>query len=206
MNANLLPQNGALEALRNALEPLSSLPETMSMLGDASSIEEVARIKDELWGTVKQLEETVNQQVESAMNDAKMALSGAELLEALADGTAFQRKLRDATGHVIQEAMQQASEHLAAVVVPALLRCACDIFTDSWPAKIDRQSIDGIDAALESKLKAEQTDHLVNLARQLGPLKPHCEVAVRRLIEADQWLSIARWAQHDRCVLPELVD
>ena len=72
--------------------------------------------------------------------------------------------------------------------------------------KIDRQSIDGIDAALESKLKAEQTDHLVNLARQLGPLKPHCEVAVRRLIEADQWLSIARWAQHDRCVLPELVD
>ena len=116
----------------------------MSMLGDASSIEEVARIKDELWGTVKQLEEDVNQQVESAMNDAKMALSGAELLEALADGTAFQRKLRDATGHVIQEVMQQAREHLATFLEPARLRCPFDIFTDSWPAKIDRQTIDGI--------------------------------------------------------------
>lgn len=206
MKANQFPKNQALEALRNALAPLSDLPETMSMLGDASSIEDVARIKDELWKTVKQLEGDVNQQVESAMNDAKMALSGAELLEALADGTSFQRKLRDATGHVIQEAMQQAREHLAAFLEPARLRCPFDIFTDAWPAKIDRQTIDGIDAALESKLKAEQTDHLVNLARQLGPLKTHCEVAVSRLIEADQWLSIARWAHHDRCVMPELVD
>ena len=206
MNAEQFPENEALEALRTALAPLSTLPEIMSMLGDDSSIEDVARIKDELWGTVKQLEADVNQQVESAMNDAKMALSGAELLEALADSTAFQRKLRDATGHVIQEAMQQARDHLAAFLEPARLRCPFDIFTDAWPAKINRQTIDGIDAALESKLKAEQTDHLVNLARQLGPLKAHCEVAVSRLIEADQWLSIARWAHQDRCVMPDLVD
>ncbi|MEG3600795.1 MAG: helix-hairpin-helix domain-containing protein, partial [Candidatus Thermoplasmatota archaeon] len=158
LNADLLPDNEALQSLRASLQPLTSLPETMALLGDASSVEDVARIKDELWGTVKQLETDVNQQVENAMNDAKMALSGAELLEALADGTAFQRKLRDATGHVIQEAMQQAREHLAAFLEPAHLRCPFDIFTDAWPAKIDRQTIDGIDAALESKLKAEETD------------------------------------------------
>ena len=29
---------------------------------------------------------------------------------------------------------------------------------------------------------------------------------MRQLIETDQWLSIARWAQTHRCVLPELVD
>ena len=196
----------AFNELEKALKPLVALPETMGLLGDASQIEEVARIKDELWKTVKQLEENVNQQVEQAMNDAKMALSGAELLEALADGTSFQRKLRDATGHVIQEAMQQAREHLAAFLEPAHLRCPFDLFTDAWPAKIDRRTIDGIDAALESKLKAEKTDHLVNLARQLGPMKVHCEQAVSRLIEVDQWLSIARWARHDRCVMPELVD
>ena len=200
------PSNVAFNELEKALKPLEALPETMGLLGDASQIEEVARIKDELWKTVKQLEEDVNQQVEQAMNDAKMALSGAELLEALADGTSFQRKLRDATGHVIQEAMQQAREHLAAFLEPAHLRCPFDLFTDAWPAKIDRRTIDGIDAALESKLKAEKTDHLVNLARQLGPMKSHCEQAVSRLIEVDQWLSIARWARHDRCVMPELVD
>ena len=47
------------------------------------------------------------------MNDAKMALSGAELLEASADGAAFQRKPKEATGRVIQEAMQRARDHLA---------------------------------------------------------------------------------------------
>jgi len=206
MRAGRWPSNVAFNELEKALKPLEALPETMGLLGDASQIEEVARIKDELWKTVKQLEEDVNQQVEQAMNDAKMALSGAELLEALADGTSFQRKLRDATGHVIQEAMQQAREHLAAFLEPAHLRCPFDLFTDAWPAKIDRRTIDGIDAALESKLKAEKTDHLVNLARQLGPMKSHCEQAVSRLIEVDQWLSIARWARHDRCVMPELVD
>ena len=206
MKAGRWPSNVAFNELEKALKPLEALPETMGLLGDASQIEEVARIKDELWKTVKQLEEDVNQQVEQAMNDAKMALSGAELLEALADGTSFQRKLRDATGHVIQEAMQQAREHLAGFLEPAHLRCPFDLFTDAWPAKIDRRTIDGIDAALESKLKAEKTDHLVNLARQLGPMKAHCEQAVSRLIEVDQWLSIARWARHDRCVMPELVD
>jgi len=199
------PENPALNTLRQALAPLSPLPAAMDLLGDESQVEEVARIKDELWGTVKALETKVNEQVETAMNDAKMALSGAELLEALADGTAFQRKLKEATGHVIQEAIQQAREELAAFLQPASLRCPFDIFTSSWPAKVDRQTIDGIDAALESKLKAETTEHLVNLAKTLGPLKEACEQAVRELIETDQWLSIARWAQTNRCVMPELV-
>ena len=133
-----------------------------------------------------------------------MALSGAELLEALADGTAFQRKLRDVTGHVIPGAMQQAREHLAAFW--SRLTCACpfDIFTDAWPAKT-MQTIDGIDAALESKLKAEETHHLVNLAQQLGPLKP-CEVAVSRLIEGRPVAGHRPMAHHDRCVMPELVN
>ncbi|MGA0241026.1 MAG: MutS-related protein [Poseidonia sp.] len=202
---NELPENEALASLKEALLPLGKLPEAMNRLSDDSQIEEVARIKDELWSTVKALETTVNEEVERAMNDAKMALSGAELLEALADGTAFQRKLREATGHVIQEAMQAAREELAAFLQPASLRCPFDIFTTSWPAKVDRQTIDGIDAALDSKLKAETTGHLVEMARLLGPMKTPCERAVARLVETDQWLAVARWAHTHGCVMPELV-
>ena len=62
------------------------------------------------------------------------------------------------------------------------MRCPYEIFTKTWPAKIDRQTIDGIDGTLESKLKAEQTDHLVTLARLLGPMKVRCERAVQRMI------------------------
>ena len=202
---NEWPENEALASLKEALLPLEKLPEAMNRLSDDSQIEEVARIKDELWSTVKTLETTVNEEVERAMNDAKMALSGAELLEALADGTAFQRKLREATGHVIQEAMQAAREELASFLQPASLRCPFDIFTTSWPAKVDRQTIDGIDAALDSKLKAETTGHLVEMARLLGPMKTPCERAVARLVETDQWLAVARWAHTHGCVMPELV-
>ena len=205
-NQNDMSKNVALADLMASLSGLVDLPKSLDALGDGSKIEEVARIKDNLWREAKRLEMEVNDEVEKVMNDAKMALSGAELLEALADGGAFQRKLKEATGHVIQEAMQRARDHLAGFLEPAGMRCPYEIFTKSWPAKIDRQTIDGIDSALESKLKTEQTDHLVNLARQLGPMKSRCEIAVQRLIECDQWLAIARWAKHDSCVMPELVE
>ena len=198
--------NLALVHLKESLSDLSQLPDSLDALGDGSKIEEVSHIKDQLWSEAKRLELEVNEEVEQAMNDAKMALSGAELLEALADGAAFQRKLKEATGHVIQEAMQRARDHLAEFLEPAGMRCPYEIFTKVWPAKIDRQTIDGIDAALESKLKAEQTDHLVNLAHRLGPMKDPCERAIQRLIECDQWLSIARWSEHDGCTMPELVE
>lgn len=198
--------NHALSDLAESLDELVELPQALDALGDGSKIEEVERIKDNLWKEAKRLETEVNNEVEQAMNDAKMALSGAELLEALADGAAFQRKLKEATGHVIQEAMQRARDHLAEFLEPAGMRCPYEIFTKTWPAKIDRQTIDGIDGTLESKLKAEQTEHLVTLARLLGPMKMRCERAVQRMIECDQWLAIARWAHHDSCVMPELVD
>jgi hypothetical protein len=205
-NQGKFAQNLALSDLAESLGELSELPQALDALGDGSKIEEVERIKDNLWNEAKRLETEVNNEVEQAMNDAKMALSGAELLEALADGAGFQRKLKEATGHVIQEAMQRARDHLAAFLEPAGIRCPYELFTKTWPAKVDRQTIDGIDGTLESKLKAEQSEHLVTLARLLGPMKTRCEQAVQRMIECDQWLSVARWAHQDACVMPELVD
>ncbi|MCH1540641.1 MAG: hypothetical protein L7S56_04300 [Candidatus Poseidonia sp.] len=205
-SAGHLPQNEALASLHEVIEPLKDLPDVMNVMGDSSNIEEVTRIKDELWTVVKELETEVNQEVEQAMNDAKMALSGAELLEALSDGAAFQRKLKEATGHVIQEAMLRARESLSEFLQPTGLRCPYDLFTNGWPAKVDRQTIDGIDGALESKLQAETSDHLVSMAQQLGPLKPLCEQAILCMIETDQWLSVARWAHQDNCTMPQWAD
>lgn len=198
-----LPSNEALQPLLEALQPLRELPEAMALVGASNQAEVIAGIRDELWTFVKALEQEVNQEVETAMNDAKMALSGAELLEALADGAAFQRKLRDATGDVIAEAMQKARERLAAFIEPANVKCPYDIFTSSWPAKLDRQAIDVVDAALETTLNAATTDHLVQAAHRLGPLKALCESAVQQMIELDQWCAVARWAADDRCVMPK---
>ena len=75
--------------------------------------ERAEQVKDELWSYCKELENDVNLEVEKAMNDAKLALSGLNLLEALADGSGFQRRLKEATGYVIENAMQQAVNRLS---------------------------------------------------------------------------------------------
>jgi hypothetical protein len=95
-----------------SLTGLKELPDLLHMLYDEGDTEKAEQVKDELWSFVKSLESGVNVEVEKTMNDAKMALSGAELLDALADGTGFQRKLKEATGHVIDNAMQQAVNKL----------------------------------------------------------------------------------------------
>ena len=59
---------------------------------------------------------------------------------ALADGTGFQRKLKQATGHVIDSSMHEATNRLAELLEGTGVKCPPVIFTSDWPAKIDRQS------------------------------------------------------------------
>lgn len=195
-----------LEELFVSVEHLQELPQLLDEMVDESDLERIAEVKDLLWGKVKLLCEGVNSEVESAMNDAKMALSGAELLEALSDGAAFQRKLRDATGMVITDAMEKAKTELTQFLEGTGCRSPYDLFGDDWPAKINRHSVDKIDAQLESKLVSDKVNYISNLAAKLGPLKIHCQDAISELIEFDQWLAIAKWAQHNDCTLAQIVD
>ena len=188
-----------------SLTGLNELPELLHTLYGEGDTEKAEQVKDELWSFVKSLESGVNAEVEKTMNDAKMALSGAELLDALADGTGFQRKLKEATGHVIDNAMQQAVNKLGEFMEGSGVKNPPVIFTSDWPAKIDRQIIDKIDSALEKRINAQKSDHVYTMARKLGPLKQCCEDAVRSLIIIDQWLAIARWAKHNSCTMPKLV-
>ncbi len=194
-----------LKSLTDAVKGLSELPELLFSLYQDGDCEKAELVKDQLWSYVKDLENQVNAEVERAMNDAKLALSGAELLDALADGTGFQRRLKEATGHVIDNAMQQAIKRLSEFMEGSGVKCPPVIFTSDWPAKIDRQVIDKIDESLQSRINAQKTDYVYTMARKLGPLKPICEQAVRNLVSIDQWMTIARWAKHYSCTMPKLV-
>ena len=185
---------------------LEHLPEILENIDDQGDLETIAEVKDALWRTVKSLEEQVNEEVAKAMDDAKMNLSGAELLEALSDGAAFQRKLQEATSEVIAEAMEKAKQSLVQALEGTGVRCPYDIFASQWPAKINRKVIDEIDQSLEHKLKSGEIEHMVQLAKKLGPLRSRCEEVVRALIGFDQWVCIAQWAKDRRCVMPEMVE
>tara|TARA_B100000459_G_scaffold140682_1_gene99876 strand:- start:1395 stop:3386 length:1992 start_codon:yes stop_codon:yes gene_type:complete len=185
---------------------LEKLPEILMSIDEQGDLDIMADVKDRLWKTAKALEEQVNIEVGQAMNDAKMDLSGAELLEALSDGAAFQRKLQEATTDVITEAMEKAKQTMIETLEGTGVRCPYDIFSSQWPAKINRKAIDEIDSALETKLRTGEIEHMLILAKKLGPLRERCEEVIRSLIEFDQWVCIAQWAMERNCVLPEIVD
>ena len=191
--------------LGSELVGLEQLPELLFTLFEEGDTERAEQVKDELWPYCKALENEVNIDVEKAMNDAKLALSGAELLDALADGSGFQRRLKEATGYVIENAMQQAVNKLSEYMEGSGIRCPPIIFTSDWPAKLDRQVIEKIDESLEKRISAQKSDHIYSMARKLGPLKSKCESAIRSMVIVDQWLTIARWAKHYSCTMPKMV-
>ena len=203
--SNLDSNSQFIGYLGSELVGLEQLPELLFTLFEEGDTERAEQVKDELWPYCKALENEVNIDVEKAMNDAKLALSGAELLDALADGSGFQRRLKEATGYVIENAMQQAVNKLAEFMEGSGIRCPPIIFTSDWPAKLDRQVIEKIDESLEKRISAQKSDHIYSMARRLGPLKSKCESAIRSLVIVDQWLTIARWAKHYSCTMPKMV-
>jgi DNA mismatch repair protein MutS2 len=195
-----------LAQIHAAVSGLERLPEWLSNIDEQGDLETIADVKDRLWKIVKSLEAEVNEEVAEAMDNAKMNLSGSELLEALSDGAAFQRKLQQATSDVITDAMQAAKERLADELQGTGVRVPYSIFTKDWPAKIDRKVIDQLDTALGANLASGETERMLTLAKNLGPLQPRCEEAIRTLIELDQWVAVARWASEHRCTMPTLSD
>ena len=195
-----------LHEVHAAVTELGRLPEWLNSIDEQGDLELIADVKDRLWNIVKGLESEVNQEVTKAMDSAKMNLTGSELLEALSDGAAFQRKLQNATSVVITDAMEVAKQRLAEELDGTGVRVPYSIFTKDWPAKVDRKVVDELDTALSNKLTTGETEHMLNLARNLGPLQPHCEQAVRNLIELDQWVAVARWAMDNDCNMPKLAN
>ncbi|MDA7845807.1 hypothetical protein N9A87_02025 [Euryarchaeota archaeon] len=195
-----------LSDIHGAVAGLERLPEWLNSIEDQGDLETIADVKDRLWKIAKGLEATVNDEVAEAMNNAKMNLSGSELLEALSDGAAFQRKLKQATSEVITDAMEAAKQRLAVELEGTGVRVPYSIFAKDWPAKVDRKVIDELDNALGVNLASGETERMLTLAKNLGPLQARCEQAVRTLIELDQWVAVARWAVEHGCTMPVLAE
>ena len=105
------------------------MPEWLGNIDEQGDLDTIADVKDRLWKIGKSLEAEVNEEVAEAMNNAKMNLSGSELLEALSDGAAFQRKLQQATSDVITDAMEAAKQRLSEELIGTGVRVPYSIFT-----------------------------------------------------------------------------
>ncbi len=185
---------------------ISELTPLLEELSNEEDAERIADIRDRLWPLAKELEKRIHGEVDQAMQNVKLDLSGADMLEALADSASLQRRLAQQTSDAIEMAIESATDELAAMLSPVGVRCPRNVFQAEWPTKVKRQTLDEIDAQLEDLYRTTLSDRLVSLARRLTPLKARCETALRSLVEADQWLTIGRWARDNSCVMPELAE
>ena len=182
------------------LEPL------LNELSNNCDAESIADIRDKLWPLAKKLETQIHSEVDEAMQNVNMDLSGADMLQALADAAALQRKLAQKTNDAIEQAIETATNELATLLDTAGIRCPRNVFKPEWPTKVNRSVLDEIDGQLEDLYKTTQSDRLISLARRLSPIKSKCEAAIRKLIELDQWLTIGRWANDVGAVMPEICE
>ena len=222
----ILPEKcvGWFEHNRESLELLCTLPtgegfyshfdeirmpqlrELLDEMSDEADAEAIAEVRDQLWPTAKSLEKRIHDEVDQAMQNVKLDLSGSDMLEALADAASLQRKLAQQTSDAIEQAIESATDEIANLLSKVGVRCPRTIFKAEWPTKVDRTTLDGIDSQLEELWKTTQSDRLVSLARRLAPLKSKCEIALRKLVELDQWLTIGRWAKSVDAVMPEICE
>ena len=232
----VLPENASIEMIlpekcvgwfehnRESLELLCSLPtgegffshfneirmpqlrELLDEMADEADAEAIAEVRDQLWPNAKSLEKRIHEEVDQAMQNVKLDLSGSDMLEALADAASLQRKLAQQTSDAIEQAIESATDEISNLLSKVGVRCPRTIFKAEWPTKVDRTTLDGIDSQLEELWKTTQSDRLVSLARRLAPLKSKCEIALRKLVELDQWLTIGRWAKSVDAVMPEICE
>lgn len=185
---------------------IPSLGPLLDELTDQADGEAINDVRDKLWPLAKKLEQQIKAEVDESMQNVKLDLSGADMLEALADTGALQRKLARQTSDAITLAIETATDELATLLSDVGVRCPRNIFKSEWPTKTDRSILDKIDSELEDLFKSSQSERLVSLARRLAPLKPKCEIGLRKLVELDQWLTIGRWARDIDAVMPEICE
>ena len=196
----------ALERLNGLHAELANLTDLLDGLEEGGDVARLEAAYDALWPTVKRLEAEVKAKVEEAMGEAQLALSGADMLAALADAGALQRRLRAATSDAIDAAIEEAMSELSLHLEGTGVRPPRNLFKSGWPLKIDRTVVDSIGEELERRISADEAATTLRLARMLAPLRAPCEAALEAMIELDQWLAIARWSIAHRCVFPVMAD
>jgi len=190
-----------LQQVKKSILPLKNL---YSQLDDSSKIDEIKQIKDKLWTKADELQTSIEERVAAEVKEINLDLSGEDMLEALADQNILQRKLANMTSDSISIAIQDAVDSLKEFIFPSEVNIVGNPFTNGWPTKVDRKTLDNIDSQLEKRISQLENDKSSSLVKQLSAIKENCETAIREAIELDVWLTIARWGNHNSCTMPTL--
>ncbi len=192
---------------------LEALDEALSRIDDDGEVtgdEELSRLQlaaEDLDAAVSTAESVANDRLKQAIAETDVTIEGADLLSLVERGAGADSLLARELGDEFDAAVAAAREHL----VEALdLRddeatTAALVFPDEPTYPVERD--EGVVSRLKESLEAERDRRAAGLksevAAELADRQPDAESLVRRALELDVELAVARFARDFDCSLPE---
>lgn len=203
---NEWPINPFSEKIKELVEPISNLDRILNSLnvddGDLQTLEDV---KDALWSEIKAIEGGINDAIVAGTSDAHLSIEGDEVLSFYADTESLNRKIQATVADTIEDAKQAGRKRLELFLQDTSVRIPFDWIESDYPCVVSRRAVEAIEAELENAIESTKNNDLLQNAAIAQELIEPCKVAISGLIEIEMWLTVARWAIQNKCIMPELV-
>ncbi len=202
---NEWPINPLSEKIRELVDPISNLDKILESLNvDDGDLQILENVKDALWSEIKAIEGGINDAIVAGTSDAHLSIEGDEVLSFYADTESLNRRIQATVADSIEEAKQAGRKRLELFLQNTSVRIPFDWIESDYPCIVSRSAVEDIEGQLENAIESTKNNDLLQNAKIAQELKEPCKAAISGLIEIEMWLTVARWAIHNKCIMPVL--
>ncbi len=202
---NEWPINPLSEKIRELVDPISNLDKILESLNvDDGDLQILENVKDSLWSEIKAIEGGINDAIVAGTSDAHLSIEGDEVLSFYADTESLNRRIQATVADSIEEAKQAGRKRLELFLQNTSVRIPFDWIESDYPCIVSRSAVEDIEGQLENAIESTKNNDLLQNAKIAQELKEPCKAAISGLIEIEMWLTVARWAIHNKCIMPVL--
>jgi len=202
---NEWPINPLSEKIRELVDPISNLDKILESLNvDDGDLQILENVKDALWSEIKAIEGGINDAIVAGTSDAHLSIEGDEVLSFYADTESLNRRIQATVADSIEEAKQAGRKRLELFLQNTSVRIPFDWIESDYPCIVSRSAVEDIEGQLENAIESTKNNDLLQNAKIAQELIEPCKAAISGLIEIEMWLTVARWAIHNKCIMPVL--
>ncbi len=203
---NKWPVNPFSEKIEELVDPISNLDKILESLNvDDGDLQILENVKDALWSEIKAIEGGINDAIVAGTSDAHLSIEGDEVLSFYADTESLNRRIQATVADSIEDAKNAGRKRLELFLQNTSVRIPFDWIESDYPCIVSRKAVEDIEAQLENAIESTKNNDLLQNAKIAQELINPCKAAISGFIEIEMWLTVARWAIHNRCIMPELV-
>jgi len=203
---NEWPIHSFSEKINELVEPISNLNQILESLEvDDGDLQLLEKLKDNLWSEIKAIEGGINDAIVAGTSDARLSIEGDEVLSFYADTERLNRRIQATVADSIEDAKQAGKKRLESFLQGTSVKIPYDWIECDYPCIVSRKAVESIESELENTIESVKSNDLIQNAKIAEELIHPCKSAISGLIELEMWLTVARWAIANKCVMPELI-